>query len=455
MTSKPRKSVAATASDSSVADGFANMVSGLGESNYKARANAYYVTQPSRAELEAAFRTSAWFRKIVVTRPRDGVRRWRSWQCDKADIELLENEEKRLGVRAKVLQALIWEQLFGGAAIIVGGLPGTNNEEPLEIDSVSKGSLRFLTVVTRYDINPTGQRRDPMDAWHGYPEHFIINGGAEPLKLHPSRVIAFRGEKCTPNGTGDEFWGDSIWMRLEQSISPVDASTAVVSALMQEAKVDIVRVPNLTKNVLTAEYEAAYVRRFHLSNLLKSVANTVLLDKDDEWSQKTITWTGIPEAVTLQLTIMAGAAGYPLTRLLGTQSKGLNNGGDADLKNYYDDVSAGQELDITPELNPLDEMLIRSATGKRDPGTWYTWSPLWLLTDKERAEVDKLQAEATQIYVNSALVPTEALAKSVQNRMVESGSWPGLDEALEEFGAELPVEPPEDDNLPGEGGASF
>jgi phage-related protein (TIGR01555 family) len=428
----------------SIGDGFMNLVTGLGNANGKTAGNSYFILPPTQYELEAAFRTSAWFRKIVTTRPRDSVRKWRGWQADKPDIELLEAEEKRLNVRQKVLQALIWEQQFGGAAIVIGPLPGISTLLPLELDKIKAQSIEYLTVLTRYQITAHGMRTDPRDPWCDQPEHFTIRYGmGETLRLHPSRVIAFRGERVSNEMTGGEYWGDSVWMRLEQAVTPVDASSAVMAALMQEAKVDIVRANDMMMNVASAEGEKLYMRRFMLSNMLKSVANTVLLDKNDEWDQKTINWDGIPEVVTMQMTIMAGAAGYPLTRLLGTQSKGLGNGGEADLANYYDDVSTCQQLDITPELAQLDEILIRSATGARNPATWYEWHPLWEMSETEKAAVAKVRAETAQIVQNMQIVPNDAFTKAFQNQLIESGEYPGLDVAIEESAQTAASEDPD------------
>src|SRR5690606_36290374 len=107
----------------SIADGFANFMAGLGIGNAKTAAHTY-VLNCSAAELETAYRTSTWFGKIVDIPADDATREWRTWQAHDDQIELLDAEEKRLGVRNAIHQALIWERLYGGAAIIPGGLPG-------------------------------------------------------------------------------------------------------------------------------------------------------------------------------------------------------------------------------------------------------------------------------------------------------------------------------------------
>lgn len=439
MTDKPR--VRVPAGQVYIQDGMANFITGLGKaSNNKLAGNTYVINQPSQHELDTAFRTSSWFRKIVVTRPRDQFRYWRAWQSEADDVELLENEEKRLNYRQHVLQAEIWEQLYGGAAIIAIGLPGLLPTE-LNYDRIGLGTIQRLVTVPRYALTPVGVISDPINPGYGGPQYFRMQGAYQQLTIHPSRVFAFR------NGMGHydsqrEFWGDSIWMRLEDAIQPVDASNSIIAALFQEAKVDIVKVANLTQNMVNQEAEDRYIKRFMLSNLLKSIQNTVLIDSADEWNQKTINWSGIPDAMMHQMTVMAGAADYPIVKLLGVQATGLNNDGSGDLKNYYDGAACGQELDITPKMHNLDECLIRSATGARDPSTWYQWNPLFQMTPKEKADIDKLYAETTQIYASSGMIPDEPLALATQQRMIDSGLWPGLEAAIEEFGWEPTVDEP-------------
>lgn len=433
---------------SRLADGFANFVSGLGGGNAKVLGNNY-VLNCSQQDLETAYRTSTWFGKIVDIPADDATREWRTWQAENDQIELLEATEKRLQVQQKVRQAITWSRLYGGAVIIPGGLPG-NPSEPLPMERVKKDSIKFLTVLHRHDIQADGLIRDPMSELYGLPERFKISTGTgASLDIHPSRVIVVNGRTTGSRLGGQDFWGDSIWMHLFDSITSSDAGAAVIGALMQEAKTDVIRVPSMMSNMATAEYEALMIKRFQMVASLKGMSNVMLLDKDDEWDQKQITWNGIPDVMQTLLTIMAGAADIPVTRLIGTSAKGFNATGEGDLKNYYDNVKAKQTLTLTPTMTPLDNLLIRSALNDRPEDVWFKWEPLWQMDEKTAAEVDKLEAETSDIYIRGGIVPVDALAKTTQNRMVESGRWPGLEAALEESDLELElpeVEDPDEDN---------
>ncbi|MFC6487351.1 anti-CBASS protein Acb1 family protein [Nitratireductor sp. GCM10026969] len=420
------------------ADGFANFLSGLGAGNPKQAANGYALLREcSQFELEAAYEASTWFGKIVDIPADDATRGWRGWQAEDDQIEAIEREEKRLNVKQKLHQALIWSRLYGGAVIIPGGLPG-KIDLPLRSQDIRKGSIKFLTVLHRHEINPHGIIRDPLSPFYGQPEHWTINDTyGRDVRLHPSRVILINGRKASTWQGGQQIWGNSVWTHLRDAVTNADAGAAVIGALMQEAKIDVIRMPQMMANMATAEYEAILLKRFHMAAMLKSVSNVLLLDKDDEWDQKSVTWSGLPDVMSTLLTILSGASDIPVTRLIGTSAKGLNATGEGDLRNYYDNVKAKQELTLSPVIEPLDEMLIRSGLGDRPDEVWYDWNPLWQPTEKEQAEIDKLEAETTNIYAISGLIPSDALSTATQNRMIESGRWPGIEQALQEAEEEL------------------
>lgn len=413
-----------------VGDGFSNFLTGLGMADIKASA-ATYVPHFAPQELEAAYRTSTWFGKIVDIPADDATREWRVWQLKKGEVEKIEAEERRLGLKAKVRQARIWQRLYGGAALILG-VPGDPAEE-LNPEDVGRGGLQFVTVVTNHELTAVDVRRNPLDPFYALPERYEIqttlNGS---VHIHPSRVIPFRGVQVASVANLTDFWGDPIWYRLESAIKSADGSGAVLDALLQEAKVDVLRVSGMMQGMATAEYEALMVRRFQMVAILKGMQNVMMLDKDDEWAQKQITWTGLPDIAKHILNILSGAANIPMFRLTGQNLTGLNGTGDAETRAYYDDVRADQNTDMRPTLDPLDNVLVRSALGNYPEETWYEWMSLYQMSDREKAEIDKLEAETAATYASTGLVPLGALAKAVQARMIDSGRWPALDQALEE-----------------------
>lgn len=424
-----------------LADGFINLVSNLGGANGKTSANAYARRYVGQAEAEAAYESSTFFGKIIDIRADDAVREGRSWKGDKEQIEAIEATEKQLSFWPKVNQAIKWADLYGGA-VIIPDLPG-NSSSPLNPERITAGSVKFLSVLSRYDIQAEGIDRNPLSPNFGNAERYKVNTQSGlNVVFHPSRVILFNGRTVGTLASRQSVWGESLWGHLADSVLASDSGAAAIAALLQEAKIDVVAVNDFMDSIANPEYESAFMRRWELVALLKSIANVTLIDKEDDWSQKTVNWTGLPEAVTTLLTIMAGAADIPLTRLLGIQSKGLGNGGDSDLRNYYDSVSAKQKLQFEPRMAALDEILIRNALGDRPDDLWYGWNPLWQPSQKERAETQKIRAETFAIELNTGALADAPLALAYVNGAIESGLYPGYEQAIADSESEdgLPTE---------------
>lgn len=409
---------------------------------------AFYMgVQSTLMEADAAFIESTWYGKILSIPVDDSVREWRSWKADANQIEKLEAEEARLDYRQVVREARMIARHQGGGVILPIGLPG-NPASPLNLNSIVRGQIKKLVNLSREDITPGQLVRNPLDEYYNQPEYWTVGD----MRIHPSRIILCNG-KAPPGSVRrrGEIWGVPIWSWLRKATMSADEAATIVSALLKEAKLDIVSIPELAELLSTPEGEAALKRRWEVAARLKDLNNIILIDggpgvegtKKEEWDQKQITWGGMAESVNLLLKILAGAADIPITRLTGEQQSGLSGSDVGSLRNYYDSVGSGQKLELTPQIRPLDEMLIRSALGRRPPEVWYVWNSLYQMDEKTAAEVDKLQAETSAIYASNMLLPTEALEIATQNRMIETGRWPGLEKAIEEA-----PEEPDTENRP-------
>ena len=71
------------------------------------------------------------------------------WQADANEIEALEDVEQRLNIQNTLKNALIMARLYGGAGLIMGVDQGKANE-PLELEKVGKGDLKFVVACSRY-----------------------------------------------------------------------------------------------------------------------------------------------------------------------------------------------------------------------------------------------------------------------------------------------------------------
>lgn len=424
-----------------VRDGLASMVAGLGTERDKA-ATVYY-TDPviDQQQLVAAYRTSWLPRKIVDIPALDSCRNWRAWQAKNGQIELIEAEEKRLNVRSKVLETRKKARLFGGAALYID--LGDDASQPLRLESVRKQGIRFLTVLTPRQLQPGEIETDPLSPLYGRPKDYsIVAGTTRHTTVHPSRLVIFYGNELPDNDltSGAAFaWGDSVLVSVLDAVKQADSTSANIASLIFEANVDVITMEGLMAYVGTPDGERKVTDRYRIAATGKSINRMLILDGKEKYERKSASFTTLPDLMDRFFQNVSGAADIPMTRLFGMSPGGLNASGESDLRNYYDRIASGQTLEMQPAMANLDECLIRSATGKRDPDIHYDWNPLWQMSEKEKAEVFKAKSDAARTIagkggMESPLMPVEALSDAFVTELVEDGTLSGLEAAIKKYG---------------------
>lgn len=416
-------------------DTLQNVISGLGTPRDKSYHTAYTFSVLSRAVLEAAYRGDWMARKVIDAPVEDSTREWRAWQADGDAIEKIEKAEKELQLLKRVAKVMKQARLYGGAALILGVDGQGDASRPLDVEKVKQDQLKFIHVVASHEISVEGVEQDLTKPEYGEPLMYqsVSIGGVQQVRIHPSRVIRFVGKEL-PNERelGPAAWGDSILQAVDDAIRAAGTVLMSGAALVNDAKVDVIKVPDLSTNLTTSQYADRFTSRVMLANQMKSVINTLVVDKEEEWARMQTSFAGMDELFKLYLLVASGAADIPATRLLGQSPQGMNATGESDIRNYYDRLRSEQETEITPALERLDEVLIRSATGTRDENIFYEWNPLWQLTDAERADVAVKKSQVMSADVAAGLIPLEVLRIGRQNQLVEDGFYPGIEVAIEE-----------------------
>ena len=436
-------------SPASFADGLANVYSRLGTSADRSTQSYYWVPHLTQQQLEAAYRTSWLTRKVHDLPAFEMTRARRAWQAEAEQIKALEKYERRLNLWGKLRAALRVARLHGGSAIVLGvrqGLP----DQPLNSGNLRREALRYAVVVSRHQLSaPFGMETDVESDFFGQPSMYEMRGAkGNSVRIHPSRVIPFHGQPL-PEGAVtmaqlDQFWGDPLLQSIKSAIDNAETSQAAVATLLHEMKQDVISIPNLTELISTEGSEAKIAARIEALNRFRSMFNALLLDGGDgsensgeQWETRQMSFDNYPELLRQFLAIVAGAADIPVTRLMGESPGGLQSTGKGEQDDFNRMIDAKRDADLGPALARLDEILIPSALGNRPDEITYEFGALSDPDEKEESENEKREAETVEIYDRAGIIPKDALAKAAANRMIESGRWPGLDQAIEESRQEL------------------
>ena len=158
------------------------------------------------------------------------------------------------------------------------------------------------------------------------------------------------------------------------------------------------------------------------------------MDKEDDYIRENVSFSGIPEVLYIYMMMVSSCSGYPITRLFGVSPAGLNSTGESDMRNYYDRVRSEQGAMLEPILLRLVQII---SEWKNIEEPYIEFRPLQQLTDKEKSELEKLDAEK------------EALIASTWKTYIEAGILEPYQAAFLQFGDELDKIPiPEEYQLP-------
>lgn len=389
----------------------------------------------------AAYMASGLMRKVISIPAADRVQKWRDWQAEKNDIAKIEKEEERLGLRAKVKEAEVLRGTGGGALILI---TAGDHDKPLNPESIGQGGLVAINVVSRWEITPKDFVKDLASPDYRKPRYFEVNSGEKTQqRIHPSRVVCFRGDAIPAGAAIDEvetFWGDCRLLQVFTAVQNSDHTQLWFVELVKKAKLLRIGIPDLIDMLSTPEGKQQLNERIALIATGESTLNATVYrsgtgqdDPGEKIDDYQINFAGIPAFMDAVDQRLAAVSGIPFTKLMGRSPAGMNATGDSDMNNWWDTVGDGQENETRPCLRQIDPVLLRSAGVSKPDDIWWLWAPLRKPTEKEEAETFKLLMEAIGALIDSGMVPHEALAQAVQNLIEERGYMPGLADALKKI----------------------
>jgi phage-related protein (TIGR01555 family) len=362
-------------------------------------------------ELENMYRANWLARKICDAPAEDMTRQWITLETEDGDArEELEAAEKEFSVIERVTDNLRWSRLYGGSAIYPS-IRGHNPATPLRVEEIRAGTLQGFMVLDRCQINPVRTwltneiDLSKPDYWR--PEFYNVRGTS--TRIHQSRLLFSDGATLPLNVLRRQnYWCDSVLQSVYDEMQRGDSTAEGTASMFFEACVDVLKIAELRLQLGSEEGTETLIKRFEVAALMKSFNHMLLLDAEDDYSQKTNSFTGIPEVMRQFMDRLAGACDIPATRLFGISPSGMNATGSSDMRNYYDMLKAKQEQRLRPVLEYLYDIMSMSVLGELIDDLVIEFNPLQQQDPKELAQTELFRAQRDQIYCGALGVASEA-----------------------------------------------
>lgn len=307
----------------------------------------------------------------------------KSKQLDEDQIDQLQTALERKDDYEAAAQATKWNRLFGGAGIII--LTDQDPSTELDISLIDKDTPLEFRAVDMWELffdiqNTEGPGPQLTDNDVDFYSYYGV-------KLHKSRVLRLTGLTAPsfirPRLRG---WGYSVVEKLVRSINQYLKSTDLSFEVLDEFKLDVYKIKNLTNTLLSPQGEDQVRKRVQLANWQKNYQHAVVMDSEDDFDHKQLSFTGLAEAMSGIRMQVASDMRMPLTKLFGISAAGFNSGED-DIEVYNSMIESEIRSKVKWHLLRMIEIRCQQLFGMVPDDLRIAFKPLRILSAEQEENV--------------------------------------------------------------------
>lgn len=324
-------------------------------------------------------------------------------------INTINSEMARYKIKSIINDAMQKDGYFGGCLVYidVGDLEDDEAEEPLVLDkkTFKTGSFRGLKVIEPVNIaagdynttNPTNKNYFTPEwyyilgkRYHASRFLYIASNDA-PLLLKPAyNFFGIPQAQLALDYVANYIANRESAQELLNKFSLTGFGTDLSQALQQDGS------------------WADIINRIKAFNKFKTNNGTFVYNKEtEELMQLNTPLGGVRDIVEMSMNCLTAVWRIPKVRYIGEGDGGLNASTDGQLRSYYDYILALQEKVLSTPYEKIIRILQLNKGLEPDDKLLFKFPYLWEMDEKERAELNKTQADRDAIYLANGVISQE------------------------------------------------
>lgn len=414
-------------------DGWINSQSGHGTHRDRRRLTQYGVDIVTDIEAQQLWRSEFLAAAIIEQGPREAFSRGWHLKCeDKELAEGISEDARRIGATRAVVDAAMYENALGGAAIfpVLSGSLG-DLSEPLDergiasVDALHVLEPQELTPVQWYSDIRQPKFRKPM-TYRLIPLSVGRAGFVSTVEIHESRLIILPGTQVSVQTQAGQRlgWGDSQLCRPWSVISDFGLAWGSAATLLHNHGKETLEMDGFANIMAQSDGVQEFDRYLDAMWNAWSTLRMNVIDGKSKISRATGTLAGVSDLLNEFKVLMAAAARRPVSVLMGQSQSGLRTGDD-DTRTWYKTVESDRADRWHHPLERILQLLLLATagpTGGKLPELWsIEYPPLWAPTEKEVAETRKTDADRAGVLIDKGVVSADDVAESFYKGDTYSG----------------------------------
>jgi phage-related protein (TIGR01555 family) len=373
--------------------------------------------------LNSLYRQNWIVRNVIDTIPEDMVKEWIKINSNLGPDEITRFDTlmRKTKIKPKILEALKWGRLYGGAAAVII-IEGHEDilDEPLDYSTIMPDSFKGLIVCDRWcGVYPSSDIvEDISDPDYGLPMYYEWNlNGSNMTRVHHSRILRFTGRELPYwEKFAETLWGASEVEILYKELIKRDNTSGNIANLIFRANILGLKMSDLGELMALGDEEAQkdLYNTVEMQNRLMNNMSMLLMDKDDDLVNHQYTFSGINDIYESFMLDVAGAAKTPVTKLFGRCPAGMNATGEGDNDNYTDTVENNQTSQLEPVLDKLLPIMMVSEFGAIPDDFSWEFNPIDVPTEDEVANIVDKKINAINTVFQSGLISQKTGMKELK-----------------------------------------
>lgn len=356
----------------------------------------WYLVSNFRQLISQLFVEIGLVRTVVCVPVDDGLRggvMFKSKQIDEQQTKELTLEMDRQDDLNTAGWAAKWNRAYGGGGILIL-VDDQDPEEPLDLEAIGSDTKVIYRAVDMWELYWDKQNVEGYDAEIQEEEFEHYNYYSK--LIHKTRVLPLKGDEAPsfirPRLRG---WGISCVETLIRSMNQYLKATDLGFEVLDEFKLDVYKVKNLVNTLMSPTGTQSVKTRIQLMNWQKNYQNAVVLDSEDEFDHKQLSFAGLAEAMEGIRMQVASDMRIPILKLFGqsVSTGGLGTSSTEEMENYNSMVESEVRHKLKFHILRMAEIRCQQLFGFIPDDLELEFKPLRELsaTDQETVKTQKYE----------------------------------------------------------------
>lgn len=303
----------------------------------------WYLVSNFRQLISQLFVEIGLVRTICCVPVDDGLRggvMFKSKQLDEQQIKDLQLEMDRESDLTTAGWAAKWVRAYGGGGILIL-VDDQDPETPLDLEAIGPDTRVIFRAVDMWELFWDKQNVEGYDAEIQQEDFEFYSYYSK--EVHKSRVLAMKGDEAPsfirPRLRG---WGVSCIETLVRSLNQYLKATDLGFEVLDEFKLDVYKIKNLVNTLMSNSGAQAVKERIQMANWQKNYQNAIVMDSEDDFDHKQLSFSGLAEAMAGIRMQVASDMRMPILKLFGqsVSTGGMGTSSVEEMENYNSMVEA-------------------------------------------------------------------------------------------------------------------